>query len=273
MPRAVVIRAPGTNCDAEMVRAFTLAGAACDLVHLDALIARPERLAEYDLIGFAGGFSYGDDIASGRVFAVRMKQHLYPALRQAAERGVLMIGACNGFQVLVQAGLLPGPDEAGAWPAEPAEQETALTFNAGGRFVDRWLRMEPEPASVCVWTKGLAERFGGTRAEQAMWLPIAHGEGRFVARSPAVLERLRRHGQIAIRYAAEDNVNGSEDRIAGICDRSGRIFGLMPHPERYLEWNRHPWWTRLDAGVTTGPTPGLMMFASAVAAARLAAAV
>lgn len=270
MPNALVIRAAGTNCDAEMVRAFELAGARCDLVHVDRLIDEPRRVEDYDLIGFPGGFSFGDDVASGRIFALRLRLHLYPALRDAARRGVLMIGACNGFQVLTQAGLLPGPEA--EWPEQPPRQETTLTFNSGGAFIDRWVRVEPEPVSVCVWTRGLAERFAGPRAAETLWLPIAHGEGRFVAESPAVLDRLRAGGQIALRYAPDDNANGSTDRVAGICDRSGRIFGLMPHPERYLEWNRHPWWTRLDAQTASGPTPGLMVFRNAVAAATRATA-
>ncbi len=270
MPNAIVIRAAGTNCDSEMVRAFRLAGASCDLVHVDRLIDDPRRLEDYELIGFPGGFSFGDDVASGRIFALRLKLHLYPALRDAARRGALMIGACNGFQVLTQAGLLPGPD--GEWPDAPPRQEVSLTFNEGGSFIDRWLKVEPDPASVCVWTRGLAERFSGSRGDEALWLPIAHGEGRFVAESAAVLDRLQRHGQVALRYGPGDNVNGSMDRVAGICDRSGRIFGLMPHPERYLDWNRHPWWTRLDARTAAGSTPGLAMFANAVSAASRAAA-
>lgn len=273
MPKALVIRAAGTNCDAEMVRAFQLAGAECDLVHVDRLIERPAALDAYDLFGFPGGFSYGDDVASGRIFAMRLRLHLYPALRRAAQRGALMMGACNGFQVMVQAGLLPGPAGVGEpWPETPPEQQVALTFNAGGSFVDRWVRVEPDPASVCVWTRGLGERFAGAAGEEALWLPVAHGEGRFVAKDQGVLRRLREGGQVALRYAADDNFNGSEDRIAGVCDPSGRIFALMPHPERYLDWTRHPWWTRLDAGVRSGPTPGLCMFRNAVAAAALAPA-
>lgn len=270
---AIIVRTAGTNCDAEMVRAFELAGARAELVHLDRLIAEPERLDACHFIAFPGGFSYGDDIASGRIFAMRLRTHLYPALRRAAERGVHMIGACNGFQVLVQAGLLPGPPD-GRWPADDAPaQETSLTFNAGGRFIDRWVKVEAEPTSVCVWTRGLADAFRGS-AHDVMRLPIAHGEGRFVAASAGVLTRLRAQGQIALRYAADDNPNGSEDAIAGICDPTGRIFGLMPHPERYLDWNRHPFWTRLDQTVHGRSTPGLMMFENAVRAglASLAAA-
>lgn len=275
MPRAVVIRAAGTNCDAELVRAFTLAGAEVETVHLDRLIAEPSRLDDFDIIAFPGGFSYGDDVASGRIFAVKVRERLYPALRACIERGTPILGVCNGFQVLVQVGLLPGPGVGGggggdAWSVEaPPPQRVALADNINARFVGRWVPMVPEPSSVCVWTKGLAE---SSFAPETMMLPVAHGEGRFVAASPDVLADLRRRGQVALRYG--DNYNGSEGAIAGICDASGLIFGLMPHPERYLDWTRHPFWTRLtraqrDAG--GGETPGLRIFRNAVeAAARIA---
>ncbi|MBY0310497.1 MAG: phosphoribosylformylglycinamidine synthase subunit PurQ [Phycisphaerales bacterium] len=270
-PRALVIRAAGTNCDAEMCRAFVLAGASPDLVHVDALIAEPSRIEQYDLLAFPGGFSYGDDIASGRIFAMKLREKLYPALRAAAVRGCPMIGACNGFQVLVQVGLLPGPSAGAgsggvAWPEDAAPAQTAaLSFNAGGRFIDAWLGVTPTKGSRCIWTAELEERFGGEHAADVMRLPIAHGEGRFVAASKQVLSNLDRNGQVAMRYV--DNVNGSEQAIAGICDATGRIFGLMPHPERYLDWTLHPYWTRLPASVRRGPTPGLVMFQSAVRAA------
>ena len=302
-PRAVVIRAAGTNCDEEMCRAFDLAGADVDLVHLGRLLDDPSRLAAYDLIGLPGGFSYGDDIASGRVFATQLRERLYPVLRDAAARGVPMIGACNGFQILVQVGLLPGPasqpshaptasspaprgrgagegstpptsplsssspSSAVTWPDNPPEQTVALTDNAAARFIDRWVRVEIPSNTRCVWTKPLAG-MGGAHASDAMMLPIAHGEGRFVADSPSLLAALRERGQIAALYAPGDNPNGSEGDIAGICDASGRIFGLMPHPERYLSWTNHPFWTRLPESARSGDTPGLTMFKSAVAAAR-----
>lgn len=265
MPRALVIRTAGTNCDAELVRAFALAGATPSLVHLDRLVAAPGTLADFDIIAFPGGFSYGDDIASGRIFAMRLRERLYPALRDAAERGCPMIGVCNGFQVLVQVGLLPGPPEGGEWPAEhPPDQETSLCANAGGMFIDRWVRFAPDPESPCIWTRGLADRFSVQRRDDLLRLPIAHGEGRFVASSPLVLERLASNHQVALRYI--DNPNGSAADIAGICDTSGRIFGLMPHPERYLDWFNHPYWTRLSADDRTGPTPGLAIFQNAVEA-------
>jgi phosphoribosylformylglycinamidine synthase subunit PurQ / glutaminase len=260
MPRALVIRTAGTNCDAELMRAFSMAGATPELVHLDRLIAEPQRVESFDLIGFPGGFSYGDDIASGRIFAMRAREHLYPALRDAARRGVPMIGVCNGFQILVQIGLLPGPAQGADWPEnEPPAQETSLTYNAGGSFIDNWFGVAGVSASHCLWTRGLDE-FG----EQALRLPIAHGEGRFVTTSPATLDRLERSGQVALRYI--ENPNGSTSDIAGICDASGRIFGLMPHPERYLDWVNHPFWTRLPASTRRGETPGLRIFRNAVEA-------
>lgn len=264
MPRAIVVRTAGINCEQEMVRAFEMAGAATDLVHLDALIAEPARLGEYDLLGFPGGFSYGDDIASGRIFAMKLRERLYPALRGAAERGCPMIGACNGFQVLVQAGLLPGPPAGEPWPEASPTAQLALTDNIGARFVDDWVGMEPDPSSVCVWTRPLVELATDPAAADILRLPVAHGEGRLVARGPGVLPALAASGQIALRYT--DNYNGSEGSVAGVCDASGRIFGLMPHPERYLEWNRHPYWTRLPAEIRRGETPGLRMFRAAVEA-------
>ncbi len=255
-PRALILRTAGVNCDAEMVRAFALAGAEPTLLHLHALIDDPSILDGHHLLGFPGGFSYGDDIASGRVFAARLRTRLYPALKAAAERSVPMIGACNGFQVLVQVGLLPG---ASPWPESPPAQTCALSDNASARFTDRWCRVEPDAASRCVWTRGL----GGFAAELLM-LPVAHGEGRFVTDTPETLARLQKQGQVALRYHSDDNPNGSADDIAGICDPSGLILGLMPHPERYLDWTHHPFWTRLDPSAMQPETPGLRMFRNAV---------
>ncbi len=269
-PAALVIRAAGTNCDAEMVRAFEMAGATATLLHLDRLIERPGIVAEYDLIGFPGGFSYGDDIASGRIFAMKARERLYPALRAAVARGCPIIGACNGFQVLVQIGLLPGPRAGEEWPADQAPpQQIALTDNQNARFCDRWVGMEFNPDSVCIWTKGLGEvpeTMSPADARAINQLPVAHGEGRLVPSEAGLLEGLDARGQIAVRYT--DNYNGSTNAVAGICDATGRVFGLMPHPERYLDWTRHPTWTRLAPGVRKGPTPGLRMFMNAVEAAR-----
>lgn len=265
-PRALIVRTAGTNCDTELCRAFERAGARAELVHVRALIAEPARIDAYDLIGFPGGFSYGDDIASGRILAMQVRERLYAPLRRAAERGAAMIGVCNGFQVLVQVGLLPGPRAGESWPADSAPPaRVALADNFPPRFKDGWVRVAPDDASPCVWTRGLQ----GVTREETMVLPIAHGEGRFVAQDHATLAELEANGQIALRYV--DNPNGSMGDVAGICDASGRIFGLMPHPERYLDWTRHPFWTRLDMGTRSGETPGLAMFAGAVESVRRAA--
>jgi phosphoribosylformylglycinamidine (FGAM) synthase-like amidotransferase family enzyme len=170
MARALVIRAQGTNCDKELCRAFEVAGAAAELVHVDALIREPSRIDGYDLIGFPGGFSYGDDIASGRIMAALVREKLYEPLREAVLRGCPIIGVCNGFQVLVQVGLLPGP-LSGEWPRERAPEQTcALTENAGARFMDRWVEVAVEAKSRCVWTSGLGAdvEAGGSGARDAV---------------------------------------------------------------------------------------------------------
>jgi phosphoribosylformylglycinamidine synthase len=242
-----------------MLRAFALAGADPVLERLDAAIADPALLNGFDLFGFPGGFSFGDDIASGRIFAMKLRESLMPALTQALARGCPMIGVCNGFQTLVQTGLLPGPatdDDAEGYPP----QTVALTDNSDARFHDRWVGVTYEPASRCVWTKGLRERCDKAGPD-ALILPVAHGEGRLVAQ-PRVLDALEARGQVALRYT--DNFNGSANAIAGICDATGLIFGLMPHPERFLSWRTHPWWTRLPDALRTTQTPGLAIFQNAV---------
>lgn len=261
-----MLRAAGTNCDAELCRGFERCGASVDLVHLDTAARRPEMLDRADLIGFPGGFSYGDDVASGRLFAMRVRERLWAPIRRAAHRGVPMIGVCNGFQVMVQVGLLPGPAPGEDWPADaPPPQRVALTWNDSARFMDRWVRVAPERGSPCVWTSELDP----DADPEVMMLPVAHAEGRLVVPDAATLAALESGGHVALRYA--EAVNGSAGSIAGLCDASGRIFGLMPHPDRYLDWTRHPFWTRLDEGVRRGPTPGLAMFAAAVRAAQAAA--
>lgn len=266
-PKALVIRAAGTNCEQELLRAFSLAGARPELWHVDALIADPARVEDFELLGFPGGFSFGDDIASGRILAMKLRERLYPALRAAAQRRCPMIAICNGFQALVQVGLLPGPQEQGDWPASAAPAQTlALTDNQDARFHDRWVGVEFVPQSACVWTREVQAAFA--HAPEALQLPAAHGEGRLVATDEGVLASLERRGQVALRYV--DNYNGSSRAIAGVCDASGLIFGLMPHPERYLGWQHHPCWTRLPEGTRRGSTPGLMIFENAVQHVRTA---
>lgn len=257
MPLALVITAPGINCDLELVEAFRLVGADVESILLKRLAAEPALIERFDLIGLPGGFSYGDDIAAGRVMAALIRRSIYADLAAAVARGVPVITPCNGFQIAVQAGLLPGPAAGEPWPMQPPASIVALADNDTARFSDRWVRVEVPAATRCIWTRGL-------RASSATsMLPIAHGEGRFIC-SQSLASALDRSGQIALRYAADDNPNGSMERIAGICDASGLIFGLMPHPERFTRWTHHPFWTRLGEDETSGEPLGLRMFRNAV---------
>ncbi len=257
-PKALIITAAGINCDRELAHAFDAAGAQAEMVHLNTLCRQPGRITSYQLIGIPGGFSYGDAVAAGRIMAQLMRQYLYQPLVDAVQRGTPIIAPCNGFQIAVQMGLLPGPADGADWPSEPPQPVAALAPNESGRFVDRWARVEVPSRTNCIWTRGLQPS-----AYNAM-LPIAHGEGRFVMESAREIDALDSFGQVAIRYAADDNPNGSMGDIAGICDRSGLVFGLMPHPERYTSWLTHPRWTRLDASQRTGEPIGLAMFRQAV---------
>lgn len=252
-PSTLIIRTAGTNCDAELAHAFEQAGAMTQTIHIARLIEQPGLIGSFDLIGFPGGFSYGDDIAAGRILANRLKHRLLEPLQDAARRGVPMIGICNGFQVLVKLGLLPFPEQ--------ATQSCTLADNKSGRFTCKWGPVQADDSSACIWTQGL-----GT-----FELPIAHGEGRFTA--PAdTLDQLKANNQIALRYAADANPNGSDDDIAGICDPSGVIFGLMPHPERYVTATQHPQWTRQGDGFLPQTMPGLQFFQNAVSHVRERAA-
>ena len=256
-PKALVITAAGINCDLELAQSFAAAGAEPECVLLGELVRDPARIDRFDLIGLPGGFSYGDDIAAGRIMGALMRRSLYPALAAAIDRGVPMICPCNGFQIAVQAGLLPGPALGAPWPAEAAAPTVALAQNAEGRFRDAWTRVEIPAETRCVWTQGIE------LDDSTGLLPSAHGEGRLVA-DDALLDALEANGQVAVRYLAADHFNGSMRRIAGICDPSGLVFGLMPHPERYIRWTQHPRWTRLTPHQRHGEPLGLRMFRNAV---------
>lgn len=257
-PRALIVTAPGINCDGELARAFMAAGAAPESILLSRLRREPSIVDGFQLIGLPGGFSYGDDAGAGRVLAQLIRRDLYPALAEAIARGVPMIAPCNGFQIAVQAGLLPGPDAGEDWPTEPSRPIVALAPNSAGRFHDDWTPVEIPVDTRCVWTAGL-----GDADESVRILPSAHGEGRFVADAEMVRE-LEQSGRVAVRYADGTNFNGSVGRIAGICDSSGLVFGLMPHPERYTRWTQHPTWTRLDPAIRQHDPFGLRMFQNAV---------
>ena len=249
-PKVCILRTSGTNCDRETAFAFQAQGASPELVHINSLLAGKHNLKEYQILAVPGGFSYGDDIAAGKILANELKFKLADDIRNFILDGKLVIGICNGFQILVKSGFLPGN--------EALSQEASLIINDSGKFEDRWVYLKS--SGKCVWTKGLA---------QVIYLPVAHGEGKFVAASPKVLKRLEENGQIVFRYCDESakpagypsNPNGSQDGIAGICDESGRILGLMPHPERHISCRQHPRWD-CKSGTTEGH--GLKIFRNGV---------
>ncbi|MCB9915449.1 MAG: phosphoribosylformylglycinamidine synthase I [Planctomycetes bacterium] len=236
-PRALVLRAAGTNCEAETARALRLGGAEVEVLHHNRLVAEPQRLDELEIVVFAGGFSYGDDVGAGRVWGLDLRHRLAAALRAYVDRGGLALGVCNGFQVLVDSGLFGSVDAQG-------RRDIALTNNASNHYECRWVELEAQPCA-CPWIV----------AGERMPVPVAHAEGRFVVKDAATLARLKANGQIALVYvdpaggepAYPADPNGSVAHIAGLCDPTGRVLGLMPHPERNLDpWN-HPRWTRLGA--------------------------
>jgi phosphoribosylformylglycinamidine synthase I len=250
-PRVLILRAPGVNCDAETEFAFQRAGALTERLHVERLLEKPKLLGDFQVLCIPGGFSYGDDLSAGRVLGSQLQSRLADALLEFKTAGKLILGICNGFQVLLKTGLLL---------QERNNAPTAtLAWNASGRFQDRWVHLAVA-ADRCVFLSNI----------ERMYLPIAHAEGRFVARDAAALESLRTAGQIALRYCAADgepaygfpeNPNGATDGIAGVCDETGRVFGLMPHPERHIERTHHPRWTR---GEGQDPGDGLAVFKNAV---------
>ncbi len=236
--RVLVLRTAGTNCNTETAFAFTASGAQVDEVHLQRVFAGKVSLKDYHIMALPGGFSYGDDIASGRIFANELRLRLGKDIEQFIKDKKLIIGICNGFQILVKAGILPGPFIVGAQD----HQTATLMHNDSGKFEDRWTHLKVESKSV--WTQGLKD---------IIYIPVAHGEGKFIPASDDVLKALTENGQVAFRYvtangergAYPDNPNGAVDDIAGITDMTGRILGLMPHPERHFLMTQHPFWTRL----------------------------
>ncbi len=230
--RTLILRAPGTNCDVETAFAFERAGAVAELVHINRFAAGEAKLSGYQILVIPGGFTYGDDISAGRILANELKLRLGEEMGDFVSQGKLVLGICNGFQVLMKAGVLPDPG---------SSAEVTLAANDSNRFECRWVYLKVNPQSPCVFTKGI----------DRMYLPAAHAEGKLVA-SEAALKKVN----AALYYtdAAGNtgsgyphNPNGSADDIAGISDASGRIFALMPHPERHIHPTQHPRWTREDS--------------------------
>lgn len=239
--RVIVLRTAGTNCDEETSFAFRSFGAQADPVHVNKLLNGGGRLNDYHILAIPGGFTYGDDIESGRILANELRLKLGADLRRFIGDGKLILGICNGFQVLVKAGILPGPLRREEEKKHDSFQKAALVHNDSGKFEDRWCHLKVEGKGV--WTESL---------EDIVYFPVAHAEGKFVPRDRDVLDQLKKNGQVAFRYCDPrgakavypENPNGSADDIAGITDRTGRILGLMPHPERHFRFTQHPSWTR-----------------------------
>jgi phosphoribosylformylglycinamidine synthase I len=243
--KVIVIRTAGTNCNEETAFAFSHLGAVVEQVHINALMSGARKLSDYHILALPGGFSYGDDIASGRILANELRLKLADDLNKFIRDGKLIIGICNGFQILTKAGILPGLGSSSYRTLAGARnigQEATLFYNDSAKFESRWVNLKVE--SRCIWTKGMPSQ---------IYLPVAHGEGKFIPRDKKVLDALTSNGQIVLRYCAPDgqkpkypeNPNGSTDDIAGICDTTGRVLGLMPHPERHFLFEQHPSWTRL----------------------------
>jgi phosphoribosylformylglycinamidine synthase subunit PurQ / glutaminase len=257
--KALVITGFGLNCENETAIALRACGAQADELHLNLLIRRPERLRDYRLLAFVGGFSFGDHLGAGTVFANRVRHTLGPELQRFIDDGKLVIGICNGFQTLTRIGLVP------ALEGNYFQPQAALAPNDQGVFRDAWVTLQCNPASPCVFTRGI----------DLIPLPIRHGEGKFVVDNEETLAQLEERHLVAMRYVCPDtgrvatdfpdNPNGSWNAIAGICDPSGRVFGLMPHPEAYLSPYNHPHWTRQKInGVLPEQGLGRQIFQNAV---------
>jgi phosphoribosylformylglycinamidine synthase I len=232
-PKALVLKVAGTNCDLETCYAFEAAGADWELIHINQILSGEKKISDFNTIALAGGFSYGDDISAAKVLATKIKAYLMDDLKAALERGVPIIGICNGFQVLVKTGLLPG-DGMG---------DATLFFNDTYKFEDRWVYLRPS-GSKCIFTDGI---------KAPIYLPIAHMEGKYMAEDEGI-NNLESGNRVVFRYAKKDggsadekfpdNPNGSLNDIAGITDETGLILGMMPHPERHLDPTNHPRWPR-----------------------------
>jgi len=254
--KAIILRAAGINCDMETQHALSLAGAQADRVHINRVIESPSMLDGYQIMVVPGGFSYGDDVAAGKILANQTVHHLSDILHRFIEAGKLVLGICNGFQVLIKTGIVPGLQGAGKLSLE---SDVTLTDNDCGHFVDRWIHLTPGTDKCVFIEKG-----------KTLYLPIAHGEGKIVAGSSEVLKQIDAQGCVAFRYCDENgqvgpfpvNPNGSQDAIAALTDTTGRVMGMMPHPERFVRWTQHPHWTRLKE--REGLTDGMTIFTNAV---------
>jgi phosphoribosylformylglycinamidine synthase len=249
-PRVLILRAPGANCDVETQFAFEQAGSSAERIHINRLREEPALLHRFQILVIPGGFTFGDDVGAGKILAVQLSHFLGDAIRRFRSEEKLILGICNGFQAILKAGLLLPPDEDGPL--------ATLALNESGKFEDRWIHLHVTPGK-CPFLTGI----------ERMYLPVAHAEGRFLCREEWLLRGLEQAGQVVLRFVAADggppsypdNPNGSQGKVAGICDATGRVFGLMPHPERHVLPTHHPRWTRNGLAADGD---GLQLFRNAV---------
>ncbi len=278
MVRVLILRTAGINCDQETAHAFEIAGADVEVLHVGVFVDGARSLDEFSVVVFPGGFSYGDDLGAGTVFANELRAYLLPRLHEFVASGRLVLGICNGFQVLVRLGLLPGWDDDDV-------KSLSLVVNESGKFEDRWVHLRAE-STRCPFLSPASATAAATEANSTLRLPVAHREGRLAVRAPEVLERLENGGQVALRYvdahgAAQEawsddypaNPNGSVHGIAGITNPAGNVLGMMPHPERFVHALHDPHWTRRKAlsgrgAFDSSGGDGLRFFASAVTHAK-----
>jgi phosphoribosylformylglycinamidine synthase len=233
-PRAIVLRAAGINCDQESKAACEKAGFRAEIVHVNRILEKKALLKDYHFLIVPGGFSFGDDLGAGKVLANELKAKVMPELREFVRDGKLMMGICNGFQILVKAGILPDP-------MDGSSSRLTLANNDSGRFLDRWIHL-----------KVSSTKSEFLKVEEVIELPIAHGEGKFLPSDAQALARWEQGGQLVLKYVDPEgreaghpwNPNGSVANVAGMCDPTGRVLGLMPHPERFQDAVNHPQWTR-----------------------------
>ncbi|MHC4509277.1 MAG: phosphoribosylformylglycinamidine synthase I [Planctomycetota bacterium] len=242
---AIVLRAAGINCDMETEYALELAGAKAQRVHINRIIEDKNLLDAFQIVVLPGGFSYGDDVAAGKILANQIVHHLLEPIQSFIDQGKLVLGICNGFQVLVKTGILPGRS------SDERQEEVTITYNDSAKFEDRWVYLAPQ-TDRCVFIE----------PGRQIYLPIAHGEGKVVVKDEATLEQFKSEGHVAFKYVDTNgregtypvNPNGSVDSIAGLTDTTGRVLGLMPHPERFVRPTQHPRWSRSEKIDSDGMT-------------------
>jgi len=265
-PNVAVLSGFGINCETETITAFEMAGATAKRTHVNRLVDGELKLSDFDILAVPGGFSFGDHLGSGRLLGNRLRFSLREEVRAFVASKKPVIGICNGFQVLVKMGLLPGDEDLSM------SQTASLAANDCGRYEDRWVTLEFDRNSPCIWTRGI----------ERLRVPVRHGEGKFVTNDHKLLDKWAQKGQLVAKYVDPDSTypsssdeilpfpispNQSWRNVAGVCDPTGLVFGLMPHPEAYHSTWLSPDWTR-ETSLKHGPSPAMSIFRNAVEHSR-----